>query len=342
VLDAELDSDVLAGYRVLILANAACLSDAQIGAVTEYVSRGGGLIATYETSLHDGDGHHRRGLGLRDALGCEYQAVIDDPWTYISLPGQRPLSEGFEDGFLLLHGEMRSLDGRLNPEQRGSAELALRGITEGAWRQLKVAPLGAGQVAAHIFDSARPLGSYFVKDLAPAMPGKDTGYPGIVTHKYGEGRVVYFPGQVDRLFYRIGHPDYERLLINALRYAGRGPAISVDAPTTVEASFYEQPERGRWIIHLLNHSYDQLYPAPATGQYGQFSREVCRVIGDIVPVSDIEIELVAGAGMRVGSVFCLGSRRDLQFTESECITRFQLPSLEEYEVVVVEFSGPDR
>ena len=338
VFDQELTLQQLRQYRVLILANAASLSDAQVQAVAEFVAQGGGLVATHQTSLYDEVGCHRRGLALKAVLGCEFQAIIDAPWTYIGLKSEHPIVVGFDDGFLLLHGEMNSLDGHLNPEQRGQVELNLRGVTSEAWQQLKVAPLENGQVLGNIFDSAKPLGSYFIKDLAPAIPGKDTGYPGIIANTCGDGKVVYFPGQVDRLFYRIGHPDYERLLLNSLDIVGGAPAVTVKAPTTVEATFFRQPQHSRIIIHLLNHTYDQLYPAPATGRYGLFSKEVFRPIGDIVPVSDIEVALRMPGEAEATRVFSLTSSQELPCRREGDVTWCSVPRLEEYQALIVNYT----
>jgi hypothetical protein len=341
VLDEEITAQRLREYRVLVLANAACLNDAQAQAVSEFVSDGGGLAASYQTSLYDEAGYFRRGFALKTVFGCEFQAVIDAPWTYVGLSGEHAVNEGLDAGFLLLHGDMPSLDGHLNPDLQalGRAELKLRGITLDARNQLKVAPSEGGQVIATIFDSAKPLGSYFIKDLAPAIPGKDTGYPGIVVNTHGAGKVVYIPGQIDRLFYRIGHPDYERLLLNSLCFVGGTPALVVRAPTTVEATFFRQPQHNRIIIHLLNHTYDQLYPAPATGGYGRFSREVFRPIGDVIPVSGIEVELAADRDAPPSRVFCLSSGNELPADQGEGPVQFRLPTLAEYEAVVIEFAG---
>nr|MDO8135403.1 beta-galactosidase trimerization domain-containing protein [Candidatus Njordarchaeum guaymaensis] len=278
ILDSDVSSSGLSQYKVLILASASCLSDSQIEAVENFVRDGGGLVASYLTSLYFEKGYHRSGFALGNVFGCEYQSIIDDPWTWIKLLGDHPITEGFEPGFALLHGEMDSLQGRLDPDCQSlnEAELKLRGITVDASYQAKVKIDGDAKVLATILDSAKPLGSYFKKDLSPAIPGKDTGYPAIITNTYGKGKVVYFAGQIDRLFYRIGHPDHDRLLLNSVLWAGGDPVLKVDAPNTVEATFFEQP--GRKIIHLLNHTYDQLFPAPTTGVYGNFSRGVARAV----------------------------------------------------------------
>ena len=43
----------LQGVRVLVLPNVACLSDRAAEVVRRFVHSGGGLIATFETSLYD-------------------------------------------------------------------------------------------------------------------------------------------------------------------------------------------------------------------------------------------------------------------------------------------------
>ncbi|WP_442176840.1 hypothetical protein, partial [Rhizobium johnstonii] len=46
-------------FKIIILANASCLSDAQNAAIRAYVDRGGSVIASYETSLRDEFGKKR-------------------------------------------------------------------------------------------------------------------------------------------------------------------------------------------------------------------------------------------------------------------------------------------
>ena len=49
----------LTGSSLIVLANAACLSEAQCEAIRAYVARGGSVVAAYETSLRDEAGKAR-------------------------------------------------------------------------------------------------------------------------------------------------------------------------------------------------------------------------------------------------------------------------------------------
>lgn len=333
ILDQDVTPSELSRYKVLILANACCLSDSQVEAVKGFVKDGGGLVASYLTSLYYENGYHRNGFALRDIFGCEFQSIIDDPWTWIEVSGDHPVLEGFESRFALLHGEMDSLEGRLDP--RSPSEAKLRGITADASHQVKVKITANVEVLGKILDTVKPLGSYFQKDLAPAIPGKDTGYPGIIANTYGKGKVVYFTGQVDRLFYRIGHPDYERLLLNSILWVGGEPILKVDAPTTVEATFFEQ--EGRKIIHLLNHTYDQMFPAPTTGTYGDFSRGVTRAVTDIIPVNNLRIYFNMPNELKVKQIYSMLTKEIVPYGLEEKKVVFDVPKLVEYDAFVIEY-----
>jgi len=66
----------LGGFRVLCLANEAAMSDQQIAAVRQFVARGGGLVATQETSLYDERGNRRNDFGLADLFGVHADGLL--------------------------------------------------------------------------------------------------------------------------------------------------------------------------------------------------------------------------------------------------------------------------
>ena len=73
--DWNLNADDLAPYKVLVLPNDACLSDAQAEAVRQFVRNGGGLVASNDTSLFDELGNPRKDFALADVFGAHYQGV---------------------------------------------------------------------------------------------------------------------------------------------------------------------------------------------------------------------------------------------------------------------------
>ena len=113
--------------------------------------------------------------------------------------------------------------------------------------------------------------------------------------------------------------------------------MTVEAPTTVEAAFFEQKEHKRIIIHLLNHTYDQLFPAPGTGSYGSFSREVFRPVGDIIPVSGIQVCLQTPGKTEVRKLLSVSNLKEVPYELNEGEMRFLLPRLDEYDAFIVEY-----
>ena len=67
--DWNLSAEMLKPYQLVILPNAACMSDRQAAVLREYVREGGALWATAESSLFDENGAPRRDFALADVFG---------------------------------------------------------------------------------------------------------------------------------------------------------------------------------------------------------------------------------------------------------------------------------
>ena len=115
VHDRLLDADHLARLKTLILPNIAALSDEQCRQLRAFVERGGGLVATYETSLYDERGERRADFGLADLFGVSFRGRADGPMrnAYLRLEadprtGRRhPLLAGLDDAPRIIHGTWR-------------------------------------------------------------------------------------------------------------------------------------------------------------------------------------------------------------------------------------------
>lgn len=75
VNDWNLTPEDLAGYKVLVLPNAACLDDRQCDAVRAFVARGGGVVASLDTGLCDEFGTPRKTPALADVLGVNHKGT---------------------------------------------------------------------------------------------------------------------------------------------------------------------------------------------------------------------------------------------------------------------------
>ncbi|MEP6919367.1 MAG: alpha-amylase family protein, partial [Acidobacteriota bacterium] len=115
VHEAVLTPDRLDGFKLLILADAAALSDAQCAAIRDYAGRGGSVLATFASSLYDELGRPRQEFGLADLFGVSFGGRIDGPMqnSYLSLDadpatGRRhPILDGLDDTPRIINGVFR-------------------------------------------------------------------------------------------------------------------------------------------------------------------------------------------------------------------------------------------
>ncbi|MBI3973169.1 MAG: beta-galactosidase trimerization domain-containing protein [Chloroflexi bacterium] len=226
---SQVRPEILRRYRAVILPNVACMSDEEAATYRRYVGEGGALLATFETGCFAADGAMRGAglggalddvLGVRD-LGLGRRGPL--PYAYTRIRWRDTLTAGFDETEAITN--------------------------EGYVRQ--VAPRDGAQVHATLVPEIFPQ----PPDLSyPSLWENDA--PVLVTNRYGGGRVVYFANQTDRLNVTSGHPDHQRLLENALRWAldGKPPLVETDAPADVHVTLLRQPHRGALYVHLVNYS----------------------------------------------------------------------------------------
>jgi hypothetical protein len=238
--DWDLTPETLSRHRVLLLPNAAALSDAQVAAVRAYVRDGGGLVATCETSLCDELGRPRRDFALADLFGISYRGR----------PKASQARPELDPNFAI------AIDERYWRERVGVA--TVRWGDHPLLRDARLEELVPQRSV--IFRGPQVMVSE-PGDASEAVirmtPDGWTGgpLPALVSRRYGRGRVVYMAAGFDAAMWSYSFPYQRRLLARALNCASqeRFP-ISVRAPMCVQCAFYEQADAGgrRIVIHLFN------------------------------------------------------------------------------------------
>ncbi len=229
LLDRHLVRETLSRYRVLILPNAAALSDEQCRAVAAFVEAGGGLLASFETSLYDDRGRRRNEFGLAAVLGAGY--VMSLPLQHegystsysVVTETKHPATKMFAPGFLLPAGG----------------------------RYVGVKPTVQAARLSTLLRRCR----YYCD-----FPGQPTEFPGLVANEYGRGRVLYVPGEFGRVYEEHGFPHYGGIVLDAVEWMTHGaPAVRTELPDTVEVNI-ARSRSGALVIHLVNCSADLSRP----------------------------------------------------------------------------------
>lgn len=242
LMDYKLTPEELSKYSVIILPATACLSNERADFIRDYVRAGGGLIASYVTSLFDEAGNRRSEFALKDLLGVSYAGGLEDDFC---IQAESPVRSR-DQIFLNFDRKHPLLNGVAVPGQRLSCPAP----------SLYVKPALGGRALGWL-EIFRRHGVKF-EGRADAVSGQGerevTKYPVAVMNSFGKGTSVYFPAKLAGSYGIHGHYLLHRMLINAVNLvtAGRSP-IEVKAPKCVEVNAFRQKPSGRLIVHLVNY-----------------------------------------------------------------------------------------
>ncbi len=141
--------------------------------------------------------------------------------------------------------------------------------------------------------------------------------PALLVNSYGKGRVLYCPGDLGASIQGFRLPEHLRLVENIARALAPCPVRLEGTPGYLDLTLRSQGG-GRKFIHLIN-----------------FTGEMTRPMRRIVPLKDVS--LTCDEFGRAGRVFTLVRPQALKAERSrDGSWQVTLPSLEEYEVIVIE------
>jgi len=236
VHEAYLTPDRLDAFKLLILADAAALSDAQCAAIRAFVQRGGSVLATFATSLYDEGGRRRDNFGLADVFGVSFGGRIDGPMqnSYLALdadPATRqfhPVLDGLTDTSRIINGVFRL---QVTPTQPFPSPVTL-------------IPTYPDLPMEHVF---------------PRVPRTDSRE--LYLRDLGSNRVVYVPWDITRTFWEVLAPDHGRLLRNLVAWASNEPAtVQVEGRGLLDVTTWRQ--RDSMTVHLVNLTNPMMMKGP--------------------------------------------------------------------------------
>ena len=149
-----------------------------------------------------------------------------------------------------------------------------------------------------------------------------TDIAGVYAHKFGEGRVVYFPWDIDRTFWEVLCMDHGQLLVNAVNWATNEEApVKVTGPGILDVTLWLQKQS--MTVHLVNLTNPMFMKGPV--------RELIAVGGQTVRVQVPEGRTIAGV-----KLLASGSQVPYRLEGKTLIV--EVPSILVHEVVAVDFA----
>ncbi len=287
VHEDDLGPETLARYQALILPNTAALSSAQCTRLRDYADRGGSLLATFETGFYDERSQSRSNWALEDVFGAAPAAKRIGPngnAAYARIEQQHPILQGFEDTTLLPFAEY-------------------------------YVPLR--QVEDAILTVLPPFPAFPPEMVYPRI--EKTDQPAVVLRERGASRTVYFPGDIDRAYWRSQNPDLSRLLVNSIRWITKE-----DAPVSVSgagmAEVFAWKTRPGFAIHVLNYNNPEMLRGWINHAY---------------PLGRQEVRAKLPSSSGISRVALLRAGKEIPFAKDEQGLQFVIPAVPDYEVAVL-------
>jgi hypothetical protein len=298
VHELNLDAANLARFKTLILPNIAALSNQQCDQLRAFVKSGGSLIATYETSLYDEQGNPRTDFGLANLFGASFVSRVNGKTalqnTYLypekSSSFYTPLLKDLEDADTIIGGTWQ--------------------LTVKAHDGAPVQPLLRIPSVANL-----PMEKTF-------WTVDKTDVPDVLMNTIGSGRVVYFPWDIDRVYWEVMAHDHALLLRNAIHWAtNEPPPLRVEGQGMFDATLWLQKDS--MAVHLVNLTN----PMAMRPQ-----------MHELIPAPPQSVEVQIPKGKRVVSVHALMKTGSVAHTVTGDTLKFQVPAVLDYEVIAVDFA----
>jgi hypothetical protein len=309
-----------APFSALVLPNLGAMSDRQAASVRRFVQRGGGLLATGQSSLLNEWGEPRPNFALADLFGAQ----LADPRGGGDEARRTRIASETAHTYLRLSPELRArVDGpQVGTEPAVTTERheVLRGFEE-----TDVLPFGGVLEPLRVDAGAQVLATF-----VPAFPiyppetawmrEPKTDIPGLILNATaGGGHIAFLPADLDRRLARDNLPDHGDLLANLVRWAARDDIpLAIDGSGLIDCHLYRQP--GRLILHLVNLTSAGTWRQP---------------VHELIPVGPLRVRLKPPPDVLGKTARLLVSGQTGRVASDHGWKRLEIQSVLDHEVVVL-------
>lgn len=286
-------------YRVLILPDLVPVEGDLAEKLTRYLDNGGSLVASFASGMDAAQqqftlselGVTLQDEGARDAEGRLVRGREHRRNAYVDyVVPEEPFAEGL-------------------PQTEHT--MYMRGMQVAAVKGAEV----LAQVVAPYFD--RTYDRFCSHNQTPSS-GQVT-HPAVVQN----GRCIYFSHPIFSQYQTKAPRWCRQLLFNALDRILPEPLVCVSAPTGLLAMLNSQPDKGRWVLHLM-------YYVP------ERRCEQFEIVEDVVPLFGVEISV--RTDYPVKSVRCVPQGEELAFEMQGTRVTFAVPEVRGHQMIELTFA----
>ncbi|MBL8550540.1 MAG: beta-galactosidase trimerization domain-containing protein [Hyphomonadaceae bacterium] len=222
----------LSRYKVIVLPNIARMNPAEAEAFRNYVQKGGKLYASAYTSLTETSGKRSGDFMLADVFGCHFAHEETGRIVYLS-PRTPALKKAIAPDMLVNHR---------SPGNAPLSAVRLGADAEGAALATLTLP--------YAYPHHGAVDDTHWAAIHSDPPWEVTDNPSVVSNRFGTGQCIYSAASIE------GEESeaHEALFVALVRsLLGRRATFEVDCHPVVWASGFEQADRSRVVISLLNY-----------------------------------------------------------------------------------------
>ena len=138
--------------------------------------------------------------------------------------------------------------------------------------------------------------------------------------RHSAGRVVYFPGDIDRTFWEVLSVDHFKLLRNAVTWAtNEEPALTVTGPGILDVTAWQQKDS--LTVHLVNLTNPMMMKGP---------------LRELFPVGEQKVRVRLPEGTRARKVRLLAADRIVRAETSGRYLSVTVPAIHDHEVIAID------
>ncbi|MCW5551418.1 MAG: beta-galactosidase trimerization domain-containing protein [Verrucomicrobiae bacterium] len=254
VLDENLTLESLNRFPIVLLPNAAILSDREVALLRTYVEGGGKLIITGQSGQFDRLGRPLTESALSELMGAKVKGRLESLDNWVKFPANEVPGSGTAPSFATVSTKLPA--GKVS----NSAEAFHRG-SPAEWPFLVKGPasiyepttaIGVGELLKPHRTTRQLEGKEGTE--WPMSADSPVG-PAILLNHVGMGTVLTFACSPDFATASEHHiVEARKLIANAVRFLSPTPRIRIHAPTTVEAVVTDDPATRTLRVHLLGYN----------------------------------------------------------------------------------------